>query len=116
MPSKLSEKAKEGSTYIIEASFYEVTPTGKSPVTPNGGLTWSLCDIDGNTINSRDDVPIIVVAPTIYIVLKDNDLALTGGSVKRTLSLKGTYDSIYGNDLPLIDEVEFQVSDLRGEP
>jgi len=117
MPTKLSEKAVEGSTFIIRVEFFETTPSGKTPIVPNSGLTWSLVDIEGNIINSRDNIPLDPPADTIDIALSGEDLASSGNhSLRRYLIVKGTYNGVFGNDLSIIDEVAFQISNLRGEP
>ncbi len=115
MPTKLSEKAVEGSTFTIRAEFNEVLPDGtKTPVVPNAPLTWSLWDKDGNVINSRTAVP-ITPAVSVDIVLSGADLALTANHpVKRFVTITGTYNGVAGNDLPLLDEASFQILNLVG--
>ena len=115
MPTKLSEKAVEGSTFTIRAEFNEVLPDGtKTPVIPNAPLTWSLRDNDGNVINSRSAV-VLTPAAIVDIVLSGADLALINNHpVKRFVTITGTYNGVAGNDLPLIDEVNFQIYNLVG--
>lgn len=114
MPTKLSEKATEGSTFAIKADFIERTEGGDLPFTPKTGLSWSLKDKDGKIINNKLDV-VLVPAPSVDIVLSGNDLALLGNHpVRRYVTIRGTYDSVFGNDLPLIDEVSFQIKNLVG--
>ncbi len=115
MPTKLSEKAVEGSTFTIQAEFNEVLPDGtKTPIVPNVPLVWSLRDKDGNVINSRSAVP-LTPAQSVYIVLFGADLALTANHpVRRFVTITGTYNGLAGNDLPLIDEASFQILNLVG--
>ena len=116
MASKLSEKAMEGSTFGIKADFVVRSSEGVTPVVPNSGLTWDLRDKDGAIVNSKEDQP-LTPAESVYIVLSGNDLALSGGHpVERFVTIKGTFNSVLGNDLPLIDEVSFQIKNLVGEP
>lgn len=117
MPTKLSDKAEERSSFTIRASFYEKLPDGtKNSVVPNSGLKWSLRDKDGNPINSRTDVSI---SPAAYvdIVLSGDDLAVPGNyPVKRYLTVEGTYNGVAGNNLPIVNEVIFQIYNLVGKP
>jgi len=117
MPTKLPDKAVEGSTFGIRADFFDRSPGGVStPFTPNTGLTWDLRDADGAIVNEKEDEP-ISEAESVYIVLSGADLALVDNHpVERFVTIKGTYDSALGNDLPLIDEVSFQIKNLVGEP
>ena len=115
MPTKLSEKAVEGSTFTIRAEFNEVMPDGtKTPVVPNAPLIWTLSDKDGSIVNSRSSVP-ITPAASVDIVLSGADLVLTTDRpVRRYVTVIGTYNGVAGNDLPIIDEVSFQISNLVG--
>lgn len=117
MPTKLSDKAVEGSTFTIRAAFNEVQPDGtKSPVVPNAGLKWSLSDKDGGAVNGKTDIPLSPAA-TVDIVLSGDDLALsTNRPVRRFVTVEGTYNGVAGNNLPLVDEVSFQIYNLVGQP
>ena len=116
MPTKLSEKAVEGSTFGIKADFIVKLPEGDTPVVPNSPLTWDLRDKDGTIVNSKEDEP-LTPATSVYVILSGNDLALSDNHpVERFVTIKGTFNSILGNDLPLIDEVSFQIKNLVGEP
>jgi hypothetical protein len=111
----LDEKAPEEGTFGIRCDFVEKAPEGNVPFTPKAGLIWSLTNSNGVPVNARTDVP-ISPAQSITVVLKGDDLALTGGSAKRYLLVEGTYDGILGNDLTVIKEVSFQIDNLRGKP
>ncbi len=116
MPTKLSEKAIEGSTFAIKTDFTVKTdPSDEvgTPFTPNSGLTWSLTDKDGRIVNDRIAVP-LTPAESVIIVLKGNDLALAGNSVRRYVIVRGTFDGVLGDNLPLIDEVSFLIQNLKG--
>lgn len=120
MITKLSEKAKEGGSYTIVAAFNEVTVDAegivtKTPFTPNAGLNWSLKDKNGNTVNGRTGVA-ITPAESVMITLFGDDLALAGGSAERAVTIAGTYNGTAGNNLPLVDEVHFQILNLIGKP
>ena len=116
MPTKLLEKAIESSTFAIKTDFTVKTdPSDKvgTPFTPNEGLVWSLTDKDGNIVNNRIGESLIP-AESVTIVLKGDDLALTGGPVRRYVIVRGTFDGVLGNNLPLVDEVSFQIENLKG--
>jgi hypothetical protein len=116
MPTKLSEKAIEDSTFAIKTDFTVKTdPSDEvgTPFTPNAGLAWSLTDKEGNIVNNRIDEP-LTPAESVTIVLKGNDLALSGSPVRRYVIVRGTFNGVLGNNLPLIDEVSFQIENLKG--
>jgi len=117
MPTKLSEKAVEGSTFTIRAAFFEVLPDGtKTPIVPNSPLVWNLSDKDGGVVNARSDEP-LTPATFVDIVLSGDDLALANNHpVRRFMTIVGTYNGLAGSDLPMIDEASFQISNLVGEP
>ena len=116
MPTKLSDKAIESSTFGIKVDFTaKADPTDKigTPFTPNAGLSWSLKEKNGVVVNDRINVP-LTPAESVTIVLSGNDLALRGSPVRRYVTVKGTYNGVFGNNLPLIDEVSFQIQNLVG--
>lgn len=116
MPTKLLEKAVEGSTYTIVVSFNERLPDGTlNPIVPNSGLVWSLKDKAGNAVNSKTDIPISPPAQTVMITLSGNDLkTFSGKNTRRFVTVVGTYNGTAGNNLPLIEEVSFQIDNLVG--
>ena len=116
MPTKLSEKAVEGSTFGIVFAFAEKVDGELFPYTPNSGLTWSLKDKHGAPVNNQTDKPLTPLAPSITLVLIGADLALAGGPTDRYVTIEGTYDGVLGTDLPLVDEVSFQIENLIGQP
>ena len=115
MPSKIKidgNAAVENSSYLIRL---DATDELGQSVTPKTG-TWSLTDLDGTVINSRDEVVISSLAATMYVLLTGDDLALsvgfTGISEKRVFLFEGTYDSSYGANNPLKDQLIFPVLNL----
>ena len=115
MPTKIKidgDYAIESSSYLIGLTVYD--ELGQE-VTPKTG-TWSLTDSGGAVINSRDGIAISPLAAAMYVLLSGADLALsvgfTGRSENRYFLFEGTYDSIYGNDNPLKDELIFPVVNL----
>lgn len=118
MTVKLSEPAKEGGTYGIRVSFFEKADPDDAqgtPFTPNSGLSWSLYDQFGNVINDKEDEP-LTPAESVVITLSGADLALTGGPTRRYVTVKGTYNGVLGNNLALVDEVSFPITNLVGQP
>ena len=118
MASELSIRAQEGSTFVIKADFVEKNSDEGDEVlvTPNIGLTWSLTDVHGNPINNRIDVP-LTPAESVNIVLSGDDLALNSPyPARRYVTVKGTYNSTLGSNLPLKSEVSFQIENLVAVP
>lgn len=121
MPTRLEDKAVERSTFGIKVSFNEVSKvngvTVLTPITPNAGLKWSLVDGKGTIVNSKEDMP-LVPAESVVITLYGDDLALPpgGNSVFRYVTVEGTYNGAAGNDLPIVDEVSFQIVNVKGAP
>ncbi len=116
MPTKLSEKAIEESTFAIKNDFTVKTDPSDlvgTPFVPNSGLTWSLTNKDGSIVNDRIDQP-LTSAESVIILLKGADLALTGGPVRRYVIVRGTYNGVLGNNLPIIDEASFLIQNLKG--
>jgi hypothetical protein len=116
MPTKLPEKAIEGSTFAIKTDFAVKTDPDDlvgTPFTPNSGLTWSLINKDGTIVNGKIDQP-LTPAESVTIVLKGDDLALVAGPVRRYVIVEGTYNGVLGNNLPIIDEVSFFIENLKG--
>lgn len=116
MPTKLSQKAVEGSTFTIVVEFNERLPDGtRTPIVPNSGLVWRLSDRYGNVINERLDVPIDPPAQSVMITLSGNDLkTFSGKNTRRFVTIEGTYNGVAGNNLPLVEETSFQIENLVG--
>ena len=102
--------AGEESTLVITANF---TDENGDEVTPKTGF-WTLSDLDGTVINDRTNIVIGSLASEIDVVLSGDDLALQSASDtgRRAFLIKATYDSALGNDLPLNEEVQFDINDF----
>lgn len=110
MAQILSSAANEQSTYIVS-----ITPTDENgdAVTVNA-MTWTLTDLQGNVINSRLDVA-LTPATVMYIVLSASDLALYGKDTEtRAILVEGDYDSSLGSNLPLKEEIRFDIVNFVG--
>ena len=101
MITVLSTHANEGGTYVVNIATTDEDGEVKVPET----LSWSLTDIDGSIINSRDEVNIASPTASEDVVLSGDDCAIQAGEteleVTRIFTVKGTYNSTLGNDLPL---------------
>lgn len=109
MPTNLTTKAQEESSYTITASFTDEDGTAVTPTS----ATWTLSDTYGNTINSRA-AEVITPDTSVDITLTGDDLAIseTGAVIKRILTVEAVYDSTYGTGLTLKDTATFQVDNL----
>lgn len=103
----LPREAREGGTYIIELRFKDEEGDFMGP----RSLQWWLTDVNGNIINNRNGILVDTISEVINITLQGNDLE-PGWKI---FTIEGTYDSSYGNALPLKDSVKFYVRDLIEE-
>lgn len=111
MTIRLVEKANEESTAILSVTF---TDSEGALVVPTYA-TWTLSDGDNAVVNSRSEVPITPLASTVHIVMHGDDLALPVPRERtRRVLVKAIYDSAtYGSGLPMNEEFEFNIVDLR---
>lgn len=103
----LSKEAIEGGTYIIELKFKDEDGNFTNP----DSLQWWLSDVNGNPINNREGVSVVEPTSITNVVLQGPDL--TPGY--KIFTIKGTYSSNYGNNLPLADATKFWVRGLIEE-
>jgi len=109
MAYHLAEEAFESSTYVISVSFYNENEEAITPKT----FQWSLTETDGSIVNGRSDVA-ETPATTINIVLSGDDLAITDNAPTiRLVALEATYDSDLGIDLPLNEDYQFLINNIR---
>ena len=102
----LLKSANEGGTYVIQVKPKD---EDQNDVMLNS-LQWTLTDLNGDIVNNNKDINVeeTDLDYVINIVLTDKDL--TPGY--KILTLKGTYHSVYGTNLPITAAVKFYVSDL----
>lgn len=102
--------AGEESTLVITATFTDENGDAVTPQTAK----WTLSDLDGTVINSRTEVAIGSLASEVDVVLSGDDLALqsTTDTGRRAFLIEATYNSALANDLPLNEEVQFDVNDF----
>lgn len=108
MPTQLTPKAIEQSTFLILVSFVDAQGSEIIPTAAN----WTLTDRYGTVINGRQHVDVINLAAEIGILLKGDDLQVVPSGVTRVLTVEAYYDSILGVGLPVKDECRFEVQNL----
>ena len=111
--TKITTTAPERGTFGILCTFTDEDGDALTPDT----LTWTLTDVDGLVVNSRQDIEVSSISSATTIVLSGADLAVTDASDrgrKRRFAIEGTYDSDLGNDMPLTGECEFTIDAYAG--
>lgn len=116
MATALSANAKELSTYVVTASFYDENGNAEIPTE----IKWTLTDTGGTVINARLDEVFLPVAASIEIVLSGNDLAIfptdISSNLMRIITVEAKYDSALGVGLPLKGSAEFMVEGMVAVP
>lgn len=100
MPTQVDIEQLEGGTVIMKCSFFD---GNDNAVTPNT-LTYSLKDISGSIINTKDTVS-ITPDTVVHVALSGDDLPY--GRVY--FELNGEYDSTYGTGLKLHDYAQIDL-------
>jgi len=109
MPVELTTDGTEESTYVVTASF---TDEDDNSVIPNN-INWWLYDSSRNIVNGRSNVPIIIPAASVNILLQGDDLAIIGTDNRRVMRIEYDYDSLLGFGLPGKAEIEFDITNLE---
>ena len=105
--------AREQGTLLVKLTFYDEE---NNEVTPSTVL-WTLTDVNGAIINSKEDVALTGITNPDYVVLTGNDLAISGNNdVIRKLLVEATYNSAHGTGLKLNQEIEFSIENLTAIP
>ena len=104
----LSRVASDRSTYIITISFFDEEEDTMVPDT----LEWYLTDEVGTIVNGRSAEE-VTPAEEVTVVLKGDDLAASAGT-KRVFTIKGTYTSTLGAELPFTAACRFNVAEWVG--
>lgn len=115
MALKVYLKGQEGSTLHFVVDFYLTKEDGsRIPTIPNDDLLWTLYDKDGQVVNNRVNQP-VGAQTSIVITLSGDDLNLPYDyPAKRILTIRGSYNSLFGMNLPLLEEISFQIENLVG--
>jgi hypothetical protein len=107
MPVNLSVAARDRSTYVVTVGFLDADGSGVTPTS----VHWTLVNGLGAIVNARENVS-ATPAASVPVVLSGDDLRFSDGP-DRHLLVEAVYDSaVYGNDLPLREEIRFKVIDL----
>ena len=102
--------ATEGSAYPVTIALTDDAGGALIPDT----ATWTLTDLDGNVINSRNAVS-LTPASSMTLVLSGDDLDVATGYEKaeRALIIEGTYtDPTFGSGLDFRQEFRLTVEAL----
>lgn len=105
--TKLTTTPAEKSTALITVSGF--TDETGAAVIP-GTVTWTLTDIAGAVINSRENVS-ATAGGTVTILLSGNDLAINGNGLGRIVTIATTYDSDNGTGLTGREQIKFDLED-----
>ena len=97
---------------------FSITGLDSEAVTPNT-FSWTLTDVNGTVINSREDVS-ETPAATTWIDLEGLDLVLSGVSNNRVLTAKGTMnttrDGVAQINKPYTVEKRFDICKVLNVP
>lgn len=86
--SPLTTAFKRYGSGEIEVAFTDTLGVAVTPLT----ASWTLSDLSGNVVNSRQSVAITPLDTAVTIKLSGADLeAAAGSAVTRELSVQGTY-------------------------
>lgn len=107
--TNLTVMPAEKGTAKVTVTFTD--ETGAS-VTPSS-VTWTLTDVSGNVINSRQDVSVTPGA-SVSFAMHGNDLAISGADVRRVLLVEWAYTSTLGSNLPGKAQAVFSIEGLVG--
>lgn len=106
--TKLSPNAIENSVYAITVSWYDES---EKAVTPSAA-TWTLTNLQGTVINSRDGVVIGSLSTRNTLVLSGADLAIGVNGSQRELLVEYTYTSDLGAGLQGKWAAQFTIDSL----
>lgn len=115
MPVNLTTTPNEESQLILTVTLKD-SDDATVATSSIASMTWTLTDVDGTVVNSREDVSPTIANP-LTIELYGDDLALpTTSSPTRIVTVKATYNSTYGNARPVNEEAVFDVTALTNVP
>lgn len=103
----LTSAAVELSSFTVSVAFADENGDAVTPDT----VTWSLVNLGGRVINSRQDVEVASPAASIDIALNGDDLRVSGESAseQRLLIVRATYTASGGVSKNLNSAVLFSV-------
>ncbi len=104
--------ADERSSYFITIELLDEQQNRVTPVT----LYWSLTDMNGNIVNSRDSVEVSSPAEANVITLTGDDLAVFEDAITyRLVNVWGTYYSpSAGQNVAFRQQIKFAIRPMIG--
>lgn len=111
-PDILEKIAEEEGTYIIKFNFLDESGDAVVPT----AINWTLTTNDGEVVNGRSLVDVAVPTAEWWLALSGEDLQLLECKSSyswRIVTIKATYDSTHGDDLPINKAVRFKIRNLR---
>lgn len=104
-------KAVEQSTYVITVAFKDEEGDA---VVPDSPVLWTLVTKAGEVVNNREQQE-IAAASSVNIVLQGDDLNILFGADEedRSLVVETTYSSSLGSNLPIKEQFDFKVINLK---
>ena len=109
MTIKLKKRATEESTFSIVVSFLDEDEESLAP----NSVNWNLTTLDGTVINSQLNQE-ETAASSITITMSGEDLKLLPSEsgeeyVRRLVTIRAKYNSDVGDNLDLVDDIEFEI-------
>ncbi|MFA5542456.1 MAG: hypothetical protein WDA47_01675 [Bacilli bacterium] len=107
----LKKMANEESSYTLKLTFTDEDGELVDPVT----LLWTLTTEDGTVVNNRYKIAVGEPTSITYITLHGSDLQLVDKRnifETRVFTLEGTYNSTFGNALPIKQQVFFRIRNI----
>lgn len=106
----LTTPANEQSVYWVTIGFLDEDNNDMAPDV----ATWTLTDLAGNLINSREDVSIDTPTTEETVEVSGNDLAVDGNDiVQRLITLEGTYTSVnFGANKQFKFQIKFPIEPI----
>jgi hypothetical protein len=102
----ITTRPNESSTIKIAVTFTDLDGNLFHPKT----CVYSLSDSTGNIIGSIDRTVVTIIGTSHNFIISGTNLQITGSDPgKRIVTIEGTYDCLYGNDLPFREECMFEI-------
>jgi hypothetical protein len=108
----VSTPVMERSTVSFALSFFDETSLAVAP----NSVYWSLSDVAGSWVNSRQNVGISNPTASLYLTLSSMDLQVSSNcqmeTESRRLLVSGNYNSNRGTGLSLNHLIKFDVTNI----
>lgn len=109
---QLMQSPPEGSAIVMVVYFKDFGGIDFTPLT----CVWSLSDSKGVIVNSRDRVSVDVEGVTHNFLVSGDDLLYVVDKGKRVFTVEGTYNSMYGTNVPFREEASFSCRNTVVDP